>query len=243
MNGHHISRLLAVGLMATFLPVSGVMAQAPAPAPSPGMALTAVSANVNGAGEKIEFFINRWSSDADRDKLTTAWSVTPTAPRAGGAPEGSAAAPAGRAGGGAARGGRGGARGGDAPAAPRTPEGSLLNALRELPAAGYFWTSEVGGYVIHYAYRLSQPDGGSRIILMTDKRLGVAKDNWKSPAASPNTYEFTVIELRLPAKGGGEGKASLTGTLVVEPGAAGVTLATYSTLPVTLRDVSVRPNS
>src|SRR4051794_670916 len=73
------------------------------PAATPAMTITATSANVTGAGEKVEFFINRWSSDADRDKLSAAWNTKPAPPAAAGARAGAAeGAAAGR--GGAGRG-------------------------------------------------------------------------------------------------------------------------------------------
>lgn len=115
--------------------------------------------------------------------------------------------------------------------------------MKELPAAGYFWTSEVGGYVIRYAHRVPQPDGGSRIILLTDKRLGAAKNNWRVAAAPPNAYEFTLIELRLPARGVGQGKASVVGTVGVDAAIKGLALEGYDALPVMIQDVKVRPSS
>jgi hypothetical protein len=244
MNTRHTSFGLTLAVLVSM--ASAVIAQTPAPQGPAALALTAVSANVNGAGEKLEFFINKWSSDADRDRLVTAWSVT-AAPAATAAPGaagrgGDAAAPAAAAGGG--RGGRGGRGVGNAPAAPRTPEAALTAAVKELPSVGYFWTSEVGGYLIHYAYQVPQPGGGSRIILLTDKRLGAAKNNWRTAApATPNTYEFTLIELRLPAKGPGTGKASITGTIVVDPDTKSIGLEGYDALPVTLQDIKLRPNS
>ena len=212
-------------------------------AQAPGATIiTATSANVSGAGEKIEFYVNKWSTDADRDKLAAAWKVTPPAPAP--APAGARGAAGDAAAGG--RAGRGGGRGGAAaPAAPRTPEAALATALKELPAAGYFWTSEVGGYVIRYATRVSEPAGGSRIILLTDKRLGAAKDNWQPAAGggTANAYEFSLIELRVPAKGDGEGKASLTGTITIDPSSKGPALEGYDALPVTLRAVQTRNES
>jgi hypothetical protein len=217
------------------------VAQSPAPAaPSPAapsLTLTATSANVNGAGEKVEFYINRWSPDADRDKLSAAWKVSPAPAPAAAAGDG--AAPA------AGRGGRGGGRGAGAPAAPRTPEAALATALKDLTPVGYFWTSEVGGYVIRYAVRTPGAGGGSRIILLTDKRLGAARNNWQPvpPGGAANTYEFALIELRLPAKGDGDGKASLIGTIGVDPETKGLALEGYDALPVTLRGVKVRSES
>ena len=56
---------------------------AAAAAPStPGLTSTATSANVSGAGEKVEFYINRWSTEADRDKLAAAWNTKPAPPPA-----------------------------------------------------------------------------------------------------------------------------------------------------------------
>jgi hypothetical protein len=208
-------------------------------AQAPGATIiTATSANVSGAGETVEFYVNKWSTDADRDKLAAAWKVTPPSPAPAGAR--GAAGDAGAAG----RAGRGGGRGGAAvPAAPRTPEAALATALKELPAAGYFWTSEVGGYVIRYAARMSEPAGGTRIILLTDKRLGAAKDNWQPAGGGANAYEFSLIELRIPAKGDGEGKASLTGTITIDSGSKGPALERYDALPVTLRAVQTRNES
>lgn len=217
------------------------LAQAPPPAAAP-TTIVATSSNVSGAGEKIEFVINRWSTDADRDKLSAAWNTKPAPPPAEGArPGGGGAAAAG------GRGGRGGGRGGGgngAAAAPLTPEAAMGATLKDLTPAGYFWTSEVGGYLIRYAAKVPGPAGESRIILLTDKRLGAAKNNWQpAPGAAPNAYEFSLIELRVPAKAEGEGKVSLTGAIVVDPDTKSVALEHYDMLPVTLRGVKIQPAS
>jgi hypothetical protein len=143
-----------------------------------------------------------------------------------------AAAAAGR----GARGGRG--RGAAGPAVAETPESSLMAALQKTPTVGLLWTSETTGYSVHYAYRFPQPDGGERIILATDRRLGVGNSLWKpAGAAKPTDYEFSVIELRLNAKGEGEGKMSLTGKVAVDKDAKTIALDGYSTLPVVLKGV------
>src|SRR4029078_4954760 len=116
------------------------IAQTPKAAEMP-MDISATSLNVNGAGEALDFHIVKWSTDADRDKLSTVWNPAP-APAAPAAPP-----PAQRAG----AGGRGAA---PSPAAPKTPEGALATALATLPNVGYFWTSETAGYLVRYAYRV-----------------------------------------------------------------------------------------
>lgn len=120
----------------------------------------------------------------------------------------------------------------------------MLAVAKDAAAAGYFWTSEVGGYLIRYAYRSPLPGGGTRLVLLTDKRLGATKNNWRpSTPATVNNYEFTLIEIRLPAKGDGEGKVSLTGTLSVDPETKGLVLDGYDALPVTLQRVTARAAS
>jgi hypothetical protein len=140
---------------------------------------------------------------------------------------------------GARGGGRGGRGGNTAPAPPETPESSLTAALQKTPTVGILWTtSEITGYSIHYAYRFPQPDGGERIVLATDRRLGVWNNLWKAAGSpTPNEYSFSVIELRLNAKGEGEGKASLTGKVTVDTAAKTIALDSYSALPIVLKGV------
>jgi hypothetical protein len=145
-----------------------------------------------------------------------------------------AAAPA--RGGGGGRGGRGG--GGGANVAVVTPVASLLTALQNGPVNGYMWTSEVTGYAIRYAYKLPLPNGGQRIILATDRRLGASNATWKPAGAStPTDYEFTVMEFRLGPKGDGEGKASLTGKVTVDAASKSIALDGYDALPVVFKAI------
>jgi hypothetical protein len=145
-----------------------------------------------------------------------------------------AAAPAGRGGRGGGRGGAGGA----ADAQPQTPEAALAAALQSAKTMGYLWSSESAGYSLRYAYRLPQPDGSERIIFVTDRRLGAWNDLWKpAGGAAATPYEFSVIELRLNAKGVGEGKTSLTGKVTIDAAAKTIGLDGYSSLPVVFKDV------
>ena len=135
--------------------------------------------------------------------------------------------------------------GGGEEAPPPTAEGTLAAALQQAPTVGYLWSSEVAGYAVRYAVKLTRPDGVERIILITSRRLGATNDLWKpvGPRA-PSTYDFSVIELRVNAKGEGEGKASLMGKVVPDGAAKVVGLEDYNALPVVLKNVvlkNVRP--
>jgi hypothetical protein len=195
--------------------------------------LTATSANVSESGVAVRINILRWSSDEERNLLVTAMNPPPPAPTPPPAAAGGRGAQAGR--GGAGRGGRGDAA---APKGPVDPIVALTAAIGKAPTVGYIWTNEVVGYSIKYAYRASLPDGGERIILATDRRLGAYTTAWKPVAsATPTDYDFSVIEMRLDSKGLGEGKTSLTTKVILENEAKTVALDNYAATPAILKNV------
>lgn len=233
--------------------LAGVFLAAAPAAPQTILSLTAATENVTGAPDSIRIDVLRWSTDAERDQLLTAW-TQPGAPATagrGGRGRGAAAptedpfgagndAVPGRGG----RGGRGGGRAGGAAEAPRqTPESSLTAALANAPTVGHLWSSEVAGYALRYAAKLAGPDGGERVLFITDRRLGAWNDSWKPAGNATNipttNYEFSVIELHLNSKGEGEGKVSLTGKIAVDSAAKTVALENYSGLPVVFKNVKV----
>lgn len=115
---------------------------------------------------------------------------------------------------------------------------ALTAAIAKAPTLGYIWTNDVTGYAIKFAFRTSLPDGGERIILATDRRLGGYSPAWKpAPPATITDYDFTLIELRLDARGSGEGKASLTAKVVVDDEAKGIALDNYAGAPALLQNV------
>ena len=228
-------------------------------AQTPQVSFAATSAHVAQPGSPVTIKILRWSSEEERAPLVAALNAPPPAPApppaapapaapAADAPAQTAPAPADGAApaaerGGAARGGRagrGGGRGGRGgqPAPQITPIAALTGAIGKAPTIGYIWTDEVTGYAIKYAYRVPLPDGGDRIILATSRVLGGGSTQWKPVGTEPATeYEFTVIELRLNAKGLGEGKTSLTSKVVVDKDARTLALENYAAAPVILQNV------
>jgi hypothetical protein len=215
-----------------------------------GLNLTATSANVSEAGSAVRINILRWSTDAERNSLAVALNPPPAPPappadpaaaaggdRGGGQQGGrGGAAAAGRGGRGGGGGGRGGR--GDAPAAPTDPISVLTTAIGKSPTVGYIWTNEVVGYSIKYAYRTSLPDGGERIILTTDRRLGAHTQAWKpTGTGTPTNYEFTLLEIRLNPKGTGEAKSSLTTKVILENESKSIALENYAASPTILQNV------
>jgi hypothetical protein len=206
--------------------------------PTPVAEFTAQSANVSEAGALVKIRILRWSTDDERAPIVAALNPAPAnAARASlptGAARGRDAAEAGR----GAAAGRGRGRGRGAPAAPLTPIAAFTVALGRAPTLGYIWTNDITGYSIKYAWHAPTSDGGERIVLATNRRLGEYSQAWTLPAGTaPTDYEFTLIELHLGAKGAGEGKSSLTAKVAVDGDAKTVALENYTGVPAILQNV------
>jgi hypothetical protein len=198
-------------------------------ADSPGaVTFTAATANIASAPEPVRIEILRWSTDEERDKLMSAWSLKPVATP--GSKAGKGAGKQGKA-------GKGPGAGGGA-AATQSPEAALARALQEAATVGYLWSSEMAGYALRYAGRVENPDGSQRIILITQRKLGTVNQVWRPTVdGASNSYEFSVIELRLNAKGEGEGRISLSGRVAEDAGAKIVAIENYNALPVVFREV------
>jgi hypothetical protein len=115
----------------------------------------------------------------------------------------------------------------------RGPE-KLLDTLQSLPRVGYFRTPDSIGWDIHFARKMPGTDGGERITLITDRRIGF----WEA-SRQPRSfdYPFTVIELRLNGDGEGEGKMSIATKIIADKDSNTVVLENYDLQPVQLNNV------
>jgi hypothetical protein len=190
--------------------------------------LSGTSVNVAEPGNPVRIRIFRWSSDEERTPFLTA--LNPPARGAGAGERGGAAR-----GGRAAAPARGRARG---PAVPLTPVQALAAAAGRAPTIGYIWTNDITGYSIKYAWRATEPGGGERIVLVTDRRLGAHTPGW-TPAkdGTATDYDFTLFEIRLDAKGTGEAKTSLTTRVVTDNEAKTLALENYAGTAAMLQNV------
>jgi hypothetical protein len=153
---------------------------------------TAAAVDLNrGASGTVEFIINRWSSDADRDRLMAVMF-------------------------------------------DKGPE-KLLDALQEMPRMGYIRTPGSIGWDVRFARHMPAPDGGERIVLVTDRRMGFREIANRHRSVD---YPFTVIELRLQKNGEGEGKVSVATRIIADKANKVVTLENYDIQPVMLTKVT-----
>jgi hypothetical protein len=228
MKTHRAVAWFAPGV--SMLAAALLLADTPSANPNGLLQLTATTANVAGAPDPVRIEILRWSTDEERERLMAAWNLKPSAagPSEGrGAKQGKAAAK-----------GRGPA---NAAANNATPESALAKALNETTTVGYLWSSEMAGYALRYAGKVDSPDGSQRILLITQRRLGAVNSRWNPTfEGAANSYEFSVIELRLNAKGEGEGRASLVGKVAPDVSAKIVTLENYDALPAVFHNVRIR---
>jgi len=234
------SRLLALGVGVAVAPLVATFAHAQT---TPQVSFAATSAHVGQPGSPVSIKLLRWSTEEERSPVVAALNPAPPPPAAAPTPAAETATPAER--GGGARGGRagrGGGRGGRGgrgeATAPLTPIAALTGVIGKAPTIGYVWTDGVTGYAIKYAYHAPLPDGGERIILAMNRVLGADSTQLKPDGTTTATaYEFTLIELRLNAKGLGEGKTSLTTKVIVDTEAKTIALENYAAAPVILQNV------
>jgi len=110
----------------------------------------------------------------------------------------------------------------------------LLEALQDMPRVGYIRSNGGLGYDLHYAHRVKGEDGGERVVLATDRRIGF----WEARNQPRSIdYPFTVIELRLNGDGEGEGKMSLATKITEDKDKHIITLENYEIQPVLLQSV------
>jgi hypothetical protein len=219
-----------IGRIAAQIVLASSVASIPAFDAQPELTLTASSANVGEAGTPITIRILRWSTDDERTPLVAALAAPP--------PAAARAAPTEAGGGRSAAAGRARGRGARGAAAPLSPVAALTAALGKAPTLGYVWTNGITGYSIKYALRLALPDGGQRIILATDRRLGAYAPAWTPTSQTITDYDFTLIEIRLNATGSGEGKTSLTTKVGIDAEAKTIALDDYDQAPALLQHIA-----
>ena len=121
----------------------------------------------------------------------------------------------------------------------------LLDVLRDLPEKGRI--SIPGrqgpdpnqtrlGWTLRYAMKSPLEDGGTRILIATDRYMSFAEVRNR-----PRTYDypFTFLEIHLNKEGTGEGKMAVATQLQFDKKKNTIVFENYSTEPVRLTNVKV----
>lgn len=115
---------------------------------------------------------------------------------------------------------------------------SLLKALQKVkPRVGFMRTPNSLGYDLQYAYRFANSDGTSRIVIGTDRRI-----NFWEASRQPRSidYPFTIIEMRLDAKGEGEGRMAAGTKISKSKDGKTIELENYGISPVALNQIKLQ---
>jgi hypothetical protein len=110
----------------------------------------------------------------------------------------------------------------------------LLDALQDMPVMGHFGAPGSLSWDIHFARKMPLPDGGERVVLITDRRIGF----WEA-ANQPRSidYPFTFIDIRLNRDGQGEGKMSLATKVIYDKKDNMISLEDFQNSPVLLNNI------
>jgi hypothetical protein len=126
---------------------------------------------------------------------------------------------------------------------------ALLKALQKVPVKGRFRIpGKQGpdphqlrlGHDLRYAWQTALPEGGRRIVIITDRYIGM-----QEARTQPRTidYPFTLFEIRVNKDGEGEGKLAVATKITFDKKANQVELENYSSEPVRLNQVKVKVKS
>ncbi len=91
----------------------------------------------------------------------------------------------------------------------------LVDALQDMKSVGSIRTPQTLAWDLRYARQFKLPEGGRRIVLVTDRPIG-----FREAANSTRSmdYPFSILEIRLNAKDEGEGKIFSGSKIYVEDG-------------------------
>ncbi len=122
-------------------------------------------------------------------------------------------------------------------------DSEIAKALAKLPTVGYIWpASSPVGYSLKYAQRTSLPEGGERITLVTDKRMGSYDfKGWSVPTPVAPDLPYSVVELDVPSSGTGTGRLSLAAEVMLDEPNSTVSLAAGSPAANVLTNVKREP--
>jgi hypothetical protein len=126
---------------------------------------------------------------------------------------------------------------------------ALLRDLQKTPVKGRFRIPGMTrpdphhlalGIDIHYAWQTPLPEGGRRIVLATDRYIGM-REARNQPRSID--YPFTLIEIRADKNGEGEGKMSVATKIRFDKKKNVIELENYASEPVRLNNIKVKVKS
>jgi hypothetical protein len=110
----------------------------------------------------------------------------------------------------------------------------LLRALQKNKRVGFMRLPNSLGYDLRFARQIPGEDGGRRIIIATDRRIGFQEAR---QSARTMDYPFSLVEMRFNAQGEGEGKFAVATKITYNKDKQVVELENYSSEPLRLTTI------
>jgi hypothetical protein len=127
--------------------------------------------------------------------------------------------------------------------------GALLKELQKTSVKGRFRIPTARqpdphhlalGLDIHYAWQVPRPEGGKRIVLVTDRYIGFQEARNQPRSVD---YPFSLIQIHVDAEGKGEGKMAVATKISFDKEKKQMELENYSSEPVRLNNLTVKVKS
>jgi hypothetical protein len=114
----------------------------------------------------------------------------------------------------------------------------LLSALQKVkPRCGFIRSPSSLGYDLQYAFQFVNSDGTRRIVIATDKPVSFFSASRQTRSMD---YPFTLIEMRLDAKGEGEGRMAVGTKISKSKDGKTIELENYGISPVALNQIKLQ---
>jgi hypothetical protein len=106
---------------------------------------------------------------------------------------------------------------------------ALLDALTKLPQLGFIKMPNTLGWALYYARQTEMPDGGRRVVLATNRKLGFGESARQTRSVN---YDFTLVEMHFDKSGKGEGKLAAAAKVEFDAKTHQIDIENYNAMPV-----------
>jgi hypothetical protein len=112
---------------------------------------------------------------------------------------------------------------------------ALLDALIKLPQLGFIKMPNTLGWALFYARQSELPDGGRKVVLATNRKLGFHESAKQTRSVN---YDFTLVEMHFDKAGKGEGKLATAAKVEWDRKTQQLDIENYGAMPVTLAKIT-----
>jgi hypothetical protein len=116
------------------------------------------------------------------------------------------------------------------------PGAMMATLQRTTPRAGYIRSPYTMGWTVHYAREQPTPDGGRRVVIVTQRPLSFRELRHRPRSVD---YQLTFAEIRLDRHGRGQGTLFAGAQMSWDHRTDSITIVGYGTGPVRITRISI----